>query len=70
LATSQLNEQLDYIALDKPSAADRMAGLIQESTALLASWPELGKPGKLPETRELGHSPNTLYRGVPDTYTN
>jgi toxin ParE1/3/4 len=52
-ARSQLFAQLDYISLDKPSAADRMAQLVQESASMLSDWPELGKPGQVPKTREL-----------------
>lgn len=52
-AAFEQESQLDYIALDKPSAADRMAAIIEKNTALLATWPALGKPGKILGTREL-----------------
>jgi toxin ParE1/3/4 len=52
-ALLQLADQLDYIALDKPSAADRMAGLVHKSAAMLGAWPELGKIWKQSGTRML-----------------
>jgi toxin ParE1/3/4 len=52
-AAFEQEAQLDYIALDKPSAADRMAAIIEKNTELLATWPALGKPGKVLGTREL-----------------
>ena len=50
-ALRELDAQLDYIELDKPSAAIRMADLIIKATNMLADWPELGKPGRAAGTR-------------------
>lgn len=52
-ARRELTDQLRFIALDKPSAAFRMAELVEESTSLLRSWPELGKKGRMPDSFEL-----------------
>jgi toxin ParE1/3/4 len=30
-----------------------MAQLVQESASMLSDWPELGKPGRVPKTKEL-----------------
>lgn len=43
----------DYIALDNPHAASLMDQLFSDAAARLAEHPELGKPGKIPGTREL-----------------
>lgn len=43
----------DYIALDNPHAASLMDQLFSDAVARLAEYPELGKPGKIPGTREL-----------------
>jgi toxin ParE1/3/4 len=41
-ASSELAAQLDYIALDKPSAATRIADRVQQTALLLERWPHLG----------------------------
>lgn len=43
----------DYIAADKPSAAARMDQLFSDAAEGLASFPDLGKDGMVPGTREL-----------------
>jgi toxin ParE1/3/4 len=43
----------DYIARDKPDAAARVVTRILDQCELLATHPELGRPGRVPETREL-----------------
>ncbi len=43
----------DYIAADNPRAAARMDALLSDTAARLAEHPELGKPGKIPGTRDL-----------------
>jgi toxin ParE1/3/4 len=52
----------DYIAADNRRAAARMDALFSESAARLADHPHLGKPGKIPGTREL--IPHESYRLV------
>jgi plasmid stabilization system protein ParE len=71
-ASRELSEQLKFIARDKPSAADRMAELIEQTTALLLKLPSIGKIGALPRSREFA-VPNTpfimVYRHLPDHLT-
>lgn len=43
----------DYIAGDNPSAALAMDELVSQKAARLVTLPEMGKPGRVLETREL-----------------
>ena len=43
----------DYIAHDNPRAADRVVLRILDQTDLLATHPEIGRPGRIAGTREL-----------------
>ena len=52
----------DYIAADNPGAAARMDALFGDAAARLAEHPKLGRPGKIPGTREL--IPHESYRLV------
>lgn len=52
----------EYIAADSVSAAARMDELFSDAAAQLADFPELGRPGKIPGTREL--IPHENYRLV------
>ncbi len=52
----------DYIAADNPRAAARMDALFSAATARLANLPKMGRPGKIPGTREL--IPHKNYRLV------
>ena len=52
----------DYIAADSPSAAARMDELFSVAAVRLTEHPNLGKPGKIPGTREL--IPHESYRLV------
>ena len=52
----------DYIEADNPHAAVRMDELFSDAAARLAEHPKLGKPGKIPGTREL--IPHESYRLV------
>jgi len=42
-----------YIAEHNPSAATRMAARIKKATSRLAEHPMIGRPGRVPGTREL-----------------
>jgi toxin ParE1/3/4 len=42
-----------YIARDRPDAAVRQVERIIASAAKLAEFPEMGRPGRRPQTREL-----------------
>jgi len=43
----------DYIAQDSPEAATEVAQRILDAVDQLAQYPNLGRPGRLPGTREL-----------------
>ena len=52
-ALKSLDEEADYIARDDPQAAAQVVERIASSVDLLASQPALGRPGRVPGTREL-----------------
>jgi len=52
-AALDLNEIVDYISGDNPSAAIRVGDRIHEYIGKLTSSPEIGRIGELPGTREL-----------------
>ena len=43
----------DSIAARNPQAASRMVARIREATSYLRQTPRMGRPGRVPETREL-----------------
>jgi toxin ParE1/3/4 len=43
----------DYIAAENPAAARRVISHLREQARLLPEHPEIGRPGRLPGTREL-----------------
>jgi len=53
---------MNYIATDNPSAAIRMDQLFGEAASRLTDHPLMGKPGHIPDTREL--IPHPSYRLV------
>lgn len=52
-AASDLAGIADYIASDSPRAAERVYWRIVEATEKLVEFPEMGRAGRYPETREL-----------------
>jgi toxin ParE1/3/4 len=52
-ALRNLDEEADYIARDDPQAAAQVVERIAASVDLLATQPALGRPGRVPGTREL-----------------
>ena len=52
----------DYIAADNARAATRIDELFSDTAASLAEHPMLGRPGKIPGTREI--IPHESYRLV------
>ncbi len=52
-AREDLREILAYIAADNPQAARAVLGRIRERILELRTHPHLGRPGRLPGTREL-----------------
>jgi toxin ParE1/3/4 len=59
-ALANLEAAANYIAEDNPAAASRFVQEIFRATDLLARNPALGRPGRVPGTRELVIS-NTPY---------
>ena len=62
---SDLRQEAEYLAERNPRAARRAVGRIQEAVRLLAELPGLGRPGRVPGTRELvvGRTPYIIpYR--------
>jgi toxin ParE1/3/4 len=53
VALANLEAEADYIADDNPAAADRFVQKIFRATDLLARNPAIGRPGRVPGTREL-----------------
>ncbi|RZJ02442.1 MAG: type II toxin-antitoxin system RelE/ParE family toxin [Brevundimonas sp.] len=51
-----------HIALDNPTAASRLDTLFSESAQSLVDFPNLGRPGQMPNTREI--VPHESYRLV------
>jgi len=58
-----------YIAQDNPTRASSFIGEIKEKTELLLAFPALGRPGRVPGTRELVVHENYVvpYRVKGDT---
>ncbi len=71
-ALRNLDAEAEYIARDNPAVADRVVRKIRATVNLLIEQPALGRPGRVPNTRELVIS-GTPYLvldqgdGVPDT---
>ncbi|MBI1740307.1 MAG: type II toxin-antitoxin system RelE/ParE family toxin [Acidobacteriales bacterium] len=52
-ALANLNAEAEYIAQDSPAAAGQVVTAIVEATERLRQYPALGRPGRVPGTREL-----------------
>ena len=52
-AIQDLQDAAAFIANDNPAAAARMASRVREAVESLADQPNLGRPGRLLNTREL-----------------
>ena len=61
-AQRDLTEIVDFIWQDSPKAARRMHGLFRTAALRLVTTPFMGRPGLLPNTREL--IPHPSYRLV------
>lgn len=53
IALDDLRNLREYIRADNPSAATRIAGRISETVQLISEQPSIGRPGRLPHTREM-----------------
>ena len=52
-AERDLADIIDYIASDNPSAAEKFYRSVVGATRRLIDFPEMGRIGRLPDTREL-----------------
>jgi toxin ParE1/3/4 len=52
-ALRNLDEEATYIATDDPAAARLVVQRLLEAVAELAKQPGIGRPGRVPNTREL-----------------
>lgn len=52
-ALGDLKEAGDFIALDNPKAAKRMADRVKEAVEYLTDHPNMGRQGRVSGTREL-----------------
>ena len=52
-ALADARRNLDYLAAENPSAALRLAALLEAGAEGLVRFPHRGRPGLLPGTREL-----------------
>jgi toxin ParE1/3/4 len=50
-AERDLDSIIDYIALDDPTAAEKVYRAIVATARRLTNFPEVGRPGRLPGTR-------------------
>jgi toxin ParE1/3/4 len=68
-AQQELDDQLEYIALDKPSAAQHMADRIQQTVLILANLPRIGvAEGEATRRFAIPRTPFVIYyRIVGDT---
>jgi toxin ParE1/3/4 len=68
-AEQDRGDVVNYIAAENPRAAARIDELFGLAAARLAKFPLAGRPGKLPDTRELipHESYRLVYEVVGDT---
>lgn len=61
-ARDDFRREIQYIAHDSPGAARAVARRIRDAARRLATYPEMGRPGQVLDTRELvvPHTPYTL----------
>lgn len=52
-ALHNLDREAAYIAQDSPQSAAEFVTHLQASTSMLADHPNMGRPGRVPGTREL-----------------
>ncbi len=59
-ALATLNEEAEFVSKDNPAAATRTFTAIVDAVHLLQQYPAMGRPGRVPGTRELV-IPDTPY---------
>jgi toxin ParE1/3/4 len=53
IASTDLEHLYDYISQDNPDAATKEIQKVLDSVEKLAQMPGMGRPGRVPDTREL-----------------
>lgn len=53
VALRNLDHEAEFIAADDPPAARQVVGRVLDAVAVLALQPGIGRPGRVPGTREL-----------------
>jgi addiction module RelE/StbE family toxin len=53
LALQDLQATKDYISQDKPSAAHAVIQRVMEAVENIVTFPSIGRPGRVPYTKEL-----------------
>ena len=53
VALRNLDHEAEFIAADDPQAARQMVSRVLDAVAVLALQPGIGRPGRVPGTREL-----------------
>lgn len=59
-ARLDLREIISFVTERNVSAADRLGGLIERAAESLAAHPSIGRPGRIPGTREFVVHPNYI----------
>jgi toxin ParE1/3/4 len=59
-AADQLDAIADFISLQRPAAAEKLAQRVHESVEQVRHFPESARPGRVPGTRELIVHPNYI----------
>ena len=52
-ALANLDSETEYVARDSPAAAARVVARITQAVEELRRYPSMGRPGRVPSTREL-----------------
>lgn len=65
-ALANLQAIADHIAYDNPVRASSFVGEIKTKTERLADFPAMGRPGRVPGTRELVHQNYVVPYRVKD----
>ncbi|MHB1322565.1 MAG: type II toxin-antitoxin system RelE/ParE family toxin [Acidithiobacillus ferrivorans] len=52
-ALCDLDDEAAYIATYSPQAAQQFMAAVHQSTGMLCAYPAMGRPGRVPGTREL-----------------
>ena len=53
LALNDLDEIAEFIKKDNPQAAEKIVKMLWQKVNILKDHPEIGRPGRVKETREL-----------------